>query len=119
MPAMKRNTGTQLPSIGETPAEARKRMAAGDPPEPKGEEVKGPLQPQHLAAIEAAEGGFSGAPVDGGPVEDYEEPVEPPTPTKAAEMIRQLSQDKIQLQAEYDAAVNLLERYKAAYGELD
>lgn len=126
MPAIPKNQAKQVRTLGESPAEARRRMqssgGAGEPElearPPLGQEVKGPLQPQHIAAIEAAEGGFKGGASDG-PVEDYEEPVEPPTPSKAMETIRQLSQDKLQLQTERDSALNLVSRYKAKYGELD
>jgi hypothetical protein len=121
-PSLPKNQAKQVRTLGETPAEARARMesSAGAVVEqpPRGQEVKGPLRPEHLAAIEQAEGGFKGGASDG-PVEDYEEPVEPPTPSKAMETIRQLSQDKLQLQTERDSALNLVSRYKAKYGELD
>ena len=113
--------------MGETPAEARRRMASSggadgasaEATPPLGEEVEGPLQPQHLAAIEKAEGGFSGGPADGGTTEDAPDEIEPPTPSKAMETIRQLSQDKLQLQTELDAALAKLGRYEAQFGELD
>jgi hypothetical protein len=117
------NSATQVPSMGETPAEARRRMTSGggtaETTSPFGEEIKGPLQPQHLAAIEEAEGGFSGGPVDGGTVEDAPDEIEPPTPSKAMETIRQLSQDKLQLQTELDAALAKVGRYEAKYEEVD
>lgn len=117
------NSATQVSSMGETPAEARRRMASGgaaaETKPPLGEEVEGPLQPQHLAAIEEAEGGFSGGPVDGGTVEEAPDEIEPPTPSKAMETIRQLSQDKLQLQTERDAALSKVARYEEKYGELD
>jgi hypothetical protein len=122
MPTLAKNQARQVSRIGETPAEARARMRAAEgksESEPKGEEVEGPLSPEHLAAIREAEEGFGGGPVDGGTVEEAEETTEPPTPSKAMEVIRQLSQDKLQLQAEQDSALNLVARYKAQYGELD
>jgi hypothetical protein len=108
--------------MGETPAEARRRMGSSDgavveTEPPLGEEVEGPLSPEHMAAIRAADEGFSGG--AGETVEDAVETTEPPTPSKAMEVIRQLGQDKIQLRSELDAALNLVERYKSVYGELD
>lgn len=125
-PSLPKNQARQVRTLGESPAEARRRMqSSGGAAEPEsearpplGEEVKGPLQPKHLAAIEAADGGFKGGASDG-PVEDYEEPVEPPTPSKAMETIRQLSQDKLQLRSELDAALAKLGRYEARFGEID
>jgi hypothetical protein len=121
------NSATQVSSMGETPAEARRRMASSggadgartEAAPPLGEEVEGPLGPQHIAAIEQAEGGFSGGPVDGGTVEDAPDEIEPPTPSKAMDTIRQLSQDKLQLQTELDAALAKLGRYESKFGELD
>lgn len=122
MPGQK-SKAHQVSSLGETPAEARRRMSSGDvdiEADPLlGQEVAGPLTPQHMAAIREAEEGFQGIAVSGGTVEDAVETTEPPTPSKAMEMIRQLGQDKIQFLAERDAALNLVERYKAQYGELD
>lgn len=112
----------RLPSLGEAPAEARRRMetsggATVDTARPLGQEVEGPLNAEHMAAIRKAEEGFGPGP--GATVEDAEETTEPPTPSKAMGMIRQLGQDKIQLQTELDSALNIVERYKAVYGELD
>lgn len=125
MPGQKSNA-KQVSSMGETPAEARHRMASGgadapaaETPPPLGQEVKGPLTAQHLAAISAQEEGFSGTAISGGTVEDAEETTKPPSPSKAMEMIRQLGQEKIQVLAERDAAIGLVDRYKAAFGELD
>lgn len=42
-----------------------------------------------------------------------------PSPTKAMEMIRELSQQRLQADAERDAALGLVERYRSLYGELD
>lgn len=125
-PSLPKNQAKQVRTLGESPAEARRRMqssgGAGEPElearPPLGQEVKGPLRPEHLAAIEKAEGGFKGGATDG-PVEDYDEPVEPPTPSKAMDMIRQLSQDKLQLRSELDAALSKLGRYEARFGEID
>lgn len=110
----------QISRLGETPAEARARMKqSGGAAEPTlGGQQVAQLTPSHLAAIAEQEEGFSGGASDG-PVEDYEEQTEPPTPTKAMALIRQLSQDKAQLQAELDVAYSLINRYKAEYGELD
>jgi hypothetical protein len=114
----------QLPSLGETPAEARRRMSSSGGAEakatpPLGEEVEGPLQPQHIAAIREAEEGFGGGPTEGATVEEAGDMADPPSPAKAMETIRQLGQDKNQAIAERDAALNLVSRYKAKYGELD
>jgi hypothetical protein len=121
----------QVPSLGESPAEARARMsaeAAGHeeaiPPRgiaeaPQGQEVEGPLTPQHIAEIEAKEGGFQGEAVSGGITEERGDREELPSPSKAMDMIRQLSNDKIQLQTERDAALYQVERYRALYGDLD
>lgn len=120
MPGQKSNA-RQISSLGETPAEARARMKSSgggtEAPPPLGEEVK-VLTPQHIAAIRAEEEGFSGAGQDGS-VEDAPELIEPPTPSKAMNMIRQLGQDKMQLLIERDSALNLVARYKFAFGELD
>jgi hypothetical protein len=122
MPGQKSNA-KQLSSLGETPAEARARMksagsAQSSSPQLRGEEVP-ELLPQHIAAIREAEEGFKGTAVSGGTVEDAEETTEPPTPSKAMEMIRQLGQEKIQFQTERDSALNLVERYRSQFGDLD
>lgn len=116
----------QVSSLGETPAQARARMASGggsdaatESQPPLGKKVDGPLTPQHIAAIRDADEGFGGGPTAGGAVEDVEEMAEPPTPAKAMDMIRQLSQDKTQLMTERDAALNKVARYEKKYGELD
>lgn len=112
----------QLKTLGETPAEARKRMASSagaEVEQPKGMEVEGPLTPAHLAAIEAEEGGFKDTGKSDGPPQDLDELAEPPSPSKAMEVIRQLSQDKNQLQAELDAALHQVQRYRAQFGDLD
>lgn len=119
MPALPKNKAHRVSRLGETPAEARARMASGgSKSQPRGEQVD-ELLPQHIAAIRAADEGFKGGPAEGGTVEDAEETTEPPTPSKAMDMIRQLGQEKMQLMAERDSALNLVERYKARYGELD
>lgn len=126
MPTLQPPKANQVSSLGETPAEARRRMAhsgGGSTPQsetrpPLGEKVEGPLTPEHMKAIRDAEEGFSGGGTDGS-VEDVEETTEPPTPSKAMETIRQLSQDKLQLQSERDAALNKLQRYEAQFGEID
>lgn len=114
----------QVSRLGETPAEARAKMSRtegvqAEVEQPVGTEVKGPLTPQHLAAIEAEEGGFKDTAVKDGPVEDVPETAEAPTPEKAMAVIRQLSQEKNQLQAELDAALNLIQRYRGIAGDLD
>lgn len=127
-----RSNAKQVSSLGESPAEARKRMAAEAagqeetiPPHgidgsgPQGQEVEGPLRPQHIAEIEAKEGGFQGQAVSGGITEERGDREEQPSPARAMDMIRQLSQDKLTLQAERDAALGLVERYRAQYGDLD
>lgn len=127
MPELPKNSATQVSSLGETPAEARRRMQSsggGSAPQaetqlPAGKEVEGPLTPQHIAAIQEADEGFSGDPVSGGTVEEAPDMTEPPTPSKAMETIRQLSQDKNQLRTELDAALNKLQRYEAQFGEID
>lgn len=118
---------TQVSRLGESPAEARRRMqtsggageASSETQPPLGKEVKGPLTPQHIAEIREAEEGFGGGPTSGGSVEEATDLAEPPTPSKAMEMIQQLSQDKLQLQTELSSALNVVERYRARYGELD
>lgn len=128
MPTLPKNKARQVSSLGESPAEARRRMqSSGGAAAPKteakpplGEEVAGPLQPKHIAAIREAEEGFSGGgPTRDGTTQEVEETTEPPTPSKAMEVIRQLSQEKLQLQSELNAALNLIGRYKVAHGELD
>lgn len=118
----------QVSKLGESPAEARRRMSSGggsaataesETQPPLGEEVKGPLKAEHIAAIREADEGFGGGPVSGGTVEDAEELTEPPTPAKAMDMIRQLSQDKVQLSTELDAALKKVARYENKYGPLD
>lgn len=109
---------TQVAKLGESPADARRRMASGATVEqPVGQEVEGPLTPEQMAAIREAEEGFSGG--AGGTVEDAVETTEPPTPSKAMETIRQLGQEKLQLQTELDAAYGKLGRYEAKFGEID
>ncbi len=124
MPGQK-SSARRVDSMGETPAEARRRMQPSgategvtDPPS-AGAQVDGSLTPAHMAAIREADEGFGGGPVDGGTIEDAEETIEPPTPSKAMAMIQQLGQDKIQLQTELDAALNVVARYRAAYGGID
>lgn len=120
MPQVPQNKARQVRSLGETPAEARKRMAAAaEVEQPKGTEVEGPLTPAHLAAIEAAEGGFKDTGVSDGPPQDIDELAEPPSPSKAMETIRQLSTEKNQCRAELDAALQLVQRYRNKFGELD
>lgn len=126
MPGQKSNA-KQVSALGESPAEARRRMEASggaaavtaETRPPLGEEVEGPLTPQHMAAIREADEGFGGGPTEDATVEDADETTAPPSPEKAMEMIRQLGQDKVQLSTELDAALNLVSRYKARYGELD
>jgi len=86
---------------------------------PLGEEVDGPLGAEHMAAIRQADEGFKDSDKRDGTVEEAEELTEPPTPSKAMDMIRQLSQDKLQLSTERDAALDKVARYEAKYGELD
>ena len=120
MPGLQPTKAKQVDSLGETPAEARARMqssgaSAKAATSPSG--IAG-ASPRHIAAMREQEG-FGGGPTEGGTVEDAPDLVEPPTPSKAMESIRQLSQDKLQLQSELDAALNQLQRYRATYGELD
>lgn len=121
----------QVKSMGETPAEARQRAAEAAAAGPKPPDATGPDGPQgqgeevaeftaeHLASIREAEEGFSAPSAEGATVETGEETTEPPSPEKAMDMIRQLSQDKLQLQTELSAALNLVDRYRAAHGDLD
>lgn len=122
MPTIQPPKANQVDRLGETPAEARERMSSGGGETvtraPLGQEVE-QLTPSHIAKIREADEGFSGGPASGGTVEDAEELTEPPTPSKAMDMIRQLSQDKRQLETERDAAINKVQRYEAKYGELD
>lgn len=124
MPQLQPIKAKQVKQLGETPAQAAKRVAAerrgeATVEQPKGTEVEGPLTPAHMAAIEAEDGGFKDTGVSDGPPQELEELTEPPTPSKAMDMIRQLSQDKNQLQTELDAALNLVQRYRREHGELD
>lgn len=117
---IKRVKATQLPSLGQSPAEARRAMQAtsgGGPEGASGVKVDY-LTTDHIAAIREAEEGFSVSSVDGS-FEEAEETTEPPTPSKAMDMIRQLSQDKLQLQTERDAALHLVSRYVTEFGELE
>lgn len=120
MPGQKSNA-RQVSSLGETPAEARRRMQSSGGAaiaETAAPAATGPPGPKHIAAMRDQEG-FGGGPGDDGTIEDAPELTEPPTPSKAMETIRQLSQDKNQAITERDAALNLVSRYKAAFGELD
>ena len=123
-PRQKSNT-KQVSQLGESPAEARAKMQSSGgaevqtQPDAIGEEVKGPLKPEHMKAIRAVEEGFGGGPIEGGTVEEAGDAIEAPSPTKAIETIRQLSQDKMQLLTERDSALNLVEQYRARFGELD
>ncbi len=122
MPQVPQTKAKQVRRLGETPAEARKRMGSSDGAkveQPQGTKVEGPLTPAHLAAIEAAEGGFKDTGKSDGPPQDLDELSEPPSPSKAMDTIRQLSQDKNQLQAELDAALNQVQRYRQQFGDLD
>lgn len=125
-----RRKARQVGSIGESPAEARaKQESSGTivptegaltvPAPPRGEEVTGPLTNAQLAAIEESEGGFKDNGVRDGVVQDVEETAEAPSPEKAVEMIRQISQDKLQLTTERDVALHIIERYRNLYGDLD
>lgn len=124
MPTVPKNQAQQVSRLGETPAEARARMAAGggaDSPQSETRPAAAdatPPAPRHIAAMREQEG-FGGGPPADGTVEDALDLVEPPTPSKAMEVIQQLSQDKNQLRAELDAALNKVARYEAKYGELD
>jgi hypothetical protein len=85
----------------------------------RGQEVD-ELMPAHMAAISAADEGFSQpSKTDDSPAVEFEDKVEPPSPQKAIEVIRQLTQDKLQLLSERDAALNLVARYEQHFGELD
>ena len=121
MPGQKSNA-RQVSSLGESPAEARRRMQSsggGEAPAPAAPVARGPPGPQHIAAMREQEG-FGGGPADEDAiVEERAGDEAAPTPSKAMETIRQLSQDKNQAITERDAALNLVSRYKAAFGELD
>lgn len=114
MPGLQPTKAKQVDSLGETPAQARRRMQSSGAPVG---EASG-TSPKHIAAMREQEG-FGGGPTESSTVEEAPDLVEPPTPSKAMESIRQLSQDKLQLQAELDAALNQVQRYRAKYGELD
>lgn len=119
-----RSNAKQVDRLGETPAEARRRMEssggagapAGRGPAPAA--ASGPPGPRHIAAMREQEG-FGGGPTEDSTVEEAPDLTEPPTPSKAMETIRQLSQDKNQAITERDAALALVERYKSEFGELD
>lgn len=110
----------QVSSLGETPAEARARMqSAASTPDASGGVELAPPPGVPLAVSEEIEG-FGGGPApEDAIVEERAGDEAAPTPSKAMDMIRQLGQDKVQLQTELDAALNLVERYKAVHGELD
>lgn len=118
-----RSNAKQVSSLGETPAEARRRMSeSGGAPAAQAEEspaAAGPPSPRHIAAMREQEGFGGGPETADGSVEDAPELAEPPSPSKAMETIRQLSQDKNQAIAERDSALALVERYKNKFGELD
>ena len=124
VPTIPKNQAHQVSRLGETPAEARARMAAGGGADSPQSETRpaaadtGAPTPQHIAAMRDQEGFGGGHPANG-TVEDAPDMAEPPTPSKAMEVIQQLSQDKNQLRAELDAALNKVARYEAKYGELD
>lgn len=119
----------QVPSLGESPAQARERMKAegtveGPPFVPEGRalvgvEVAGNLTAAQVAEIHAKEGGFQGDAVSGGITEERGDRPDLPSPSRAMDMIRQLSNDKNTLTAERDAAINLVERYRAQFGDID
>lgn len=121
MPGQKSNA-RQVSSLGESPAEARRRMqssgGAAIAETAAAPAATGPPGPRHVAAMREQEG-FGGGPGDDGTVEDAPELTKPPTPEKAMAMIRQLGQEKLQLLTERDSALQLVERYKSAFGELD
>lgn len=124
MPTVRKKQAHQVSRLGETPAEARRRMqTSGGAAAPQSETRRAPADdapptPQHIAAMRDQEG-FGGGPPENATVEEAPDLAEPPTPSKAMETIRQLSQDKLQLQTELDAALAKLGRYEAQYGELD
>lgn len=116
----------QVSRLGETPAEARARMQSsggGAAPQvetaaPLSEDSSEPTPAQHVAAMREQEG-FGGGPTEDSTVEETTDQTAPPSPEKAMETIRQLSQEKIQLITERDAACALVERYRAKHGDLD
>lgn len=122
-PGQKSNA-RQVSSLGETPAEARRRMqSSGGAAAPSSETTSapaavGPPSPRHIAAMREQEG-FGGGPSEESTVEEASDLTEPPTPSKAMETIRQLSQDKNQAITERDAALQLVERYRNKYGDLE
>lgn len=118
MPGQK-SKAKRVSSLGETPAEARARMqSATSPPDASGGVALAPPPGVPLVVSEEIEG-FGGGPAPDNIVEERAGDEAAPTPSKAMDMIRQLGQDKVQLQTELDAALNLVECYKAVHGELD
>jgi hypothetical protein len=111
----------QVSSLGETPAQARARMqsAAATSPDASGGVALAPPPGVPLEVSEEIEG-FGGGPApEDAIVEERAGDEAAPTPSKAMEMIRQLGQDKVQLQTELDAAFNVIERYRGKYGDLE
>lgn len=125
MPSLPRSKARQVSSLGESPAEARRRMSSsGDTTAPSGQADAAvldgaPPSPRHIAAMREQEG-FGGGPEEAdGSVEEGTETAAPPSPEKAMHMIQQLSQEKLQVQTELTAALAKLGRYEAQFGEID
>lgn len=114
----------QVSSLGETPAEARRRMSSSGGAVPSGQADAtardgAPPSPRHIAAMREQEG-FGGGPEEAdGSVEEGTETAAPPSPEKAMNMIQQLSQEKLQFQTELTAALAKLGRYEAQFGTID
>lgn len=114
----------QVPQLGESPTEARERMAANEPPAeevaaPVGTEVDGPLTPAQMAAIAAEDEGFGGSPDPDGPAEEHGIGANGGlSPTKAFDTIQNLTNEKFKLIAERDAAIAECEAYFNEFGPL-
>lgn len=124
---MPRIKAKEVSQLGETPAEARARMTRSAPAATGvAEAFAAAAQPElstsaparHYAAMMEQEGFAAPPGVEDPTTEDAVETTEPPTPTKAMAMIRQLSQEKLQMQTELDAALHIIALYKDAFGEL-
>lgn len=113
----------QVSRLGESPAEARKRMSeSAARPDPDARTGGGTLPP--IAGVplkvSAELEGFGGPPVDGNEVQEQERgDSHAPSPTAAVNMLRELGNQNNQLKEELSAAFGVIELYKSKFGELD
>lgn len=112
----------RVTSLGETPAEARAKMAATSAqssthtPSP----LAMPPVPGVPNVVSDEIEGFGGGPEpEEAIVEERAGDEHAPTPDKAMAVVRQLSQEKIQAVSERDAALDKIQRGELLFGEWD